>query len=228
MGKAHHDRPLRGWYPRDWLMPPALGKGRPRLLDFGCGAGHFLAGMQRLGWEAVGIDMSETAVTAVRETIGVAAFVGSLPHDELENATFDLLTMWHALEHVHDPLGILRQAHNLLIPQGRLIVAVPDFAGWPRRWFGSAWYGLDLPRHLTHFTPDTLVQMLDRAGFRVLGMRHPRHADWLRSSALLAKKHGRGSLGQKFLQFRLAARLTASLCQLAGKTDVILVLAERS
>jgi len=224
-GKSHHERPLRGWYPFDWLKVPPSSRLRPRLLDFGCGAGHFLAQMDRHGWEAVGIDMSETAIQAIRREIGLTAFAGSLPHDELEPASFDLLTMWHSLEHVHDPARILREARRLLAPSGRLIVAVPDFAGWPRHWFGPAWYGLDLPRHLTHFTPRTLTTMLEKTGFRVLGKRHPRHADWMRNSALLAGRRRARRLGQAALQFRPIARVAASLCHLARRSDVMIVLA---
>lgn len=227
-GKAKVHRPLRGWYPLDWLRTPPPGDRRPRLLDFGCGAGHFLAGMDRQGWEAVGIDASESAVQAVRETVGLPAFAGSLPHDELEPATFDLVTLWHSLEHVHDPASILREARRLLVESGRLIVAVPNFAGWPRRWFGPNWYGLDLPRHLTHFTPETLRNMLEQARFRVLGMRHPRHPDWVRSSALLAQKRSRTGSVPSLARLRPVARLAAGICQIFRASDVIMVLAERS
>jgi 2-polyprenyl-3-methyl-5-hydroxy-6-metoxy-1,4-benzoquinol methylase len=227
LGQAHRDRRLRGWYPKDWLRKPALVGRRPRLLDFGCGAGHFLAAMDRVGWEAIGLDMSEAAVRAVRETIGLAALPGSLPHDDLEPATFNLITMWHSLEHVHDPAAVTREARRLLAPAGQLIVAVPNFAGFPQRWFGANWYGLDLPRHLTHFTPATLRQMLEASGFEVLDMRHPRHADWLRSSALLAKKRNTARTGQSLLRYRPVARFTASICQLMRSSDVVMILAQR-
>jgi SAM-dependent methyltransferase len=179
--------------------------------------------MNRHGWEAVGIDMSQSAIETIKRDMGLTAFAGSLPHDELEPASIDLVTMWHSLEHVHDPVRILREARRLLVPSGRLIVAVPDFSGWPRRWFGPAWYGLDLPRHLTHFTPKTLTRMLEHAGFRVQGMRHPRHADWLRNSALLAGRRRAARLAQSPLRFRPIARLASSLCQLARRSDVMIV-----
>src|SRR5262249_8349053 len=75
------------------------------------------------------------------------------------------------------------EARRLLAPGGKVIVAVPNIDSLQFRWFGAAWYGLDLPRHLTHFTPDTLKAMLQRAGFGVRRMRMVRHSDWLRSSA---------------------------------------------
>src|SRR5260221_105975 len=118
------------------------------------------------GWQVRGLDVSASAVAEVQPQRRLPALVGSLPHHELRRATFDVITMWHSLEHVHAPLEVLREAHRLLAPGGRLVVAVPNIDSLPFRWFGNAWYGLDLPRHLTHFAPRTLQMMLERAGFR--------------------------------------------------------------
>jgi SAM-dependent methyltransferase len=237
VGNAHHSRPLRSWYPLDWLEPPAKHAGEPRrldpphvprLLDFGCGAGHFLVGASRLGWEPVGLDVSEAAVKAIRESTGIRALVGSLPHDQLAPASFDLITMWHSLEHVHEPKRTLREAHRLLSPSGRLIIAVPNFAGLPRQWFGSCWYGLDLPRHLIHFDPGALQRMLEETGFRVVQFRHPRHADWLRSSALLAQHRHERSFPGSLFRMKLFARLGAWWCQRKQRSDAMMILAERA
>src|SRR5438552_578873 len=94
--------------------------------------------------------------------------------------------LWHSLERVHFPLAVLREVRRLLVPGGQLFRAVPNIDSLPFRWFGSAWYGLDLPRHLTHFAPWTLHLMLERAGFRVGQIQMVRHSQWLRSSARLA------------------------------------------
>src|SRR5207245_2368088 len=139
-------------------------RGRGRLLDFGCGGGSFLLKMRDLAWQGPGLDTSPAAVERVRQ-LGLPGLVGTLPHPDLEPESFDLITMWHSLEHVHAPLSVLQQAHRLLAPGGQLIVAVPNIDSLPFRWFGSAWFGLDLPRHLTHFAPWTLQLMLQRAGF---------------------------------------------------------------
>src|SRR5205823_4386530 len=89
----------------------------------------------------------------------------------------------------HQPLDILRAAHHLLAPGGKLIVAVPNIDSLAFRWFGSAWNGLDLPRHLVHFSPATLRLMLQRAGFRVGRVCMVRRSGWLRNSARLATRH---------------------------------------
>ena len=94
------------------------------------------------------------------------AFSGSLPHPALEERSFDVITMWQALEHVHQPLEILQSAHQLLCPGGKIIITVPNIDCLAFHLFGTAWNGLDLPRHLVHFSPTTLRLMLKRAGFR--------------------------------------------------------------
>ncbi|MBI2805154.1 MAG: class I SAM-dependent methyltransferase [Planctomycetes bacterium] len=157
--------------------------GLARLLDFGCGSGAFLARMNAQGWNVVGLDRSENAVKRVREHFGLTAHVGSLPSPYWTSNCFEAVTMWQSLEHVHDPLGVLRAAYRLLTPGGRLLVAVPNVDGWAARWFGAHWYGLDLPRHLTHFTPTTLHLMLTLAGFARIDMRQERKSSWIRHSA---------------------------------------------
>jgi SAM-dependent methyltransferase len=215
-GLVHADRPLRGWYPLDWLRSP--GEQRPRLLDFGCGGGHFLAAMHRAGWDVVGLDVSEAAAHSVRNDLGLPALAGSLPHAGLEPESFDLVTMWHSLEHVHEPRRTLGEARKLLRPGGRLVVAVPNTDGWPARWFGADWYGLDVPRHLTHFGPATLRRMLEVCDFRVVALRHPRHADWLRTSA----RRARFSPFRSLLRSRPLAAVAARLCQIARRSDVVM------
>lgn len=201
--------------------------GQGRLLDFGCGGGSFLQRMDRLGWEVTGLDISPVAVERIRAKLGLHALVGSLPHPQVPPASFDVVTMWHSLEHVHDPLAVLRAAHRLLTPGGRLLVAAPNIDSLPFRWFGPAWYGLDLPRHLTHFTLATLRSMLERAGFRVRRVRMLRHSRWLRESAKLSQQ-GRASVGwRRCLGGKIASRLITSYCLLTRQTDCMLFAAER-
>jgi SAM-dependent methyltransferase len=201
--------------------------GKGRLLDFGCGGGSFLARLQRQHWQVLGLDVSTSAVQRVRDELGLPALVGTLPHPELRPASFDVITMWHSLEHVHSPLDVLREAHRLLVPGGRLIVAVPNIDSLPFRWFQSAWFGLDLPRHLTHFAPWTLHLMLERAGFHVGPIRMVRHSAWLRSSAKLACRQGTGPAWRRWLRRKPVSRLAALYCSLTRQLDCMLVVATR-
>ncbi len=146
----------------DRLRKQLRPSGKARLLDFGCGSGSFLLRMRNQGWQVTGLDVSETVVERLRSTFSLHAFTGSLPHPALESGTFDVITMWQSLEHVHQPLETLTAAKELLAPGGQLIIAVPNIDSLAFRLFGTAWNGLDLPRHLVHFTPHTLRLMLQR------------------------------------------------------------------
>ncbi len=201
--------------------------GQGRLLDFGCGGGGFLKRMADQGWRVTGLDAAVGAVRQVQEELGLQALVGSLPHPELPPCSFDVVTMWHSLEHVHRPLAILREAYQLLVPGGRLVVATPNVESLPFYWFGPSWFGLDLPRHLTHFTPRSLRAMLETAGFRVEMVRMLRHSDWLRSSARLAARQGRGGWWAKLLRWKPAAKAVAWACYAAGLSDCMMAVAER-
>ena len=201
--------------------------GQGRLLDFGCGGGNYLRRMADHGWRVTGLDAAVGAVATVQSELGLPALVGSLPHPELEPASFDVVTMWHSLEHVHDPLQTLRDSFRLLIPGGRLVVAVPNresFAAWA---FGPAWFGLDLPRHLTHFTPSTLRTMLHVAGFSVDRIEWIRHADWLRSSAKLACREPGAPRWQRALRWKPLAKLATIATHAARSSDCILAVARR-
>jgi SAM-dependent methyltransferase len=176
--------------------------GSGRLLDFGCGAGKFLKRMSALGWDVTGIDFSEVAVASVRDA-GLKAMQGSLPHAGLAGQTFDVVTMRHALEHVPDPLAVLRAAREVLAPGGKLVIQVPNFASWEVEYFQDAAELLDLPRHLSHFTPSTLRGLLGRAGFSSIDVRQACYASRLKKSARLLKPGERGpdrKLGRLFRQ----------------------------
>ena len=172
-----------------------LGAGLPvsgtgRLLDFGCGHGKLLRRMSAAGWDVVGLDFSEQAVNAVRAA-GLQAHQGTLPHPQLAPGSFDAVVMEHALEHVPDPLPVLRAARDVLRPRGTLLVHVPNFNAWEVHRFGEFAIQVDLPRHLLHLEPATLARMLSAAGFaQVKTETRPRRGS-VRQSIHLARRGGR-------------------------------------
>lgn len=197
--------------------------GHGRLLDFGCGAGSFLVRMRQQGWSAVGVDASESTVAYLRDQLGLEAFAGSLPHPALEDGSFDVITMWQSLEHVHQPLSVVQAAFHLLAPGGKVIVAVPNIDSLAFRWFGSAWSGLDLPRHLVHFGPATLRLMLHRAGFRVGRARMIRRSGWLRDSARHAASHFPGNNPWfTLMKGKTASNLAGWYAYLTGQADCMM------
>lgn len=200
--------------------------GHGRLLDFGCGAGSFLERMHRRGWQVTGLDANPAAVERIRSEMGLEALVGTLPHPALSSASFDVVTMWESLEHVHDPLKVLKQAKRLLVPGGKLIVTVPNIDSLAFRTFGHAWYGLDLPRHLTHFAPWTLRILLHRAGFSPGPIRMVRHSHWLRWSAKLAARYAQPTLWHRLLQTKPVSRLLTWYSSWSRQADCMFVIAE--
>jgi SAM-dependent methyltransferase len=225
------DRGRRRWrLPSPWRSPrqdrhalPWHGQGR--LLDFGCGGGSFLLRMHRQGWRVTGLDVSTEAVRHVRDGLSLRALLGSLPHPDLRPGSFDVITMWHSLEHVHRPMTVLAEAHRLLAPGGKLLVAVPNIESLPFRWFGAAWYALDLPRHLTHFSPWTLRLMLENVGFHVGPLRMVRHSHWLRFSAKLSLSRGDGPRWHRLLAAKPTSRLATWYSYLTSQCDCMIVTA---
>jgi 2-polyprenyl-3-methyl-5-hydroxy-6-metoxy-1,4-benzoquinol methylase len=199
--------------------------GRCRLLDFGCGGGTFLRRMHDRGWQVLGLDLSEAAVRRVRRELGLRALVGTLPHPHLSPESYDVITMWQSLEHVHRPLEVLQQAYRLLAPGGKLIAAVPNIDSAPFRWFGPAWFGLDLPRHLTHFSAATLRRMLERAGFHVAAVRMVRHNAWLRASARRACRLRPAPRRLRWLRAGPLCRPASLYCLLTGQSDCVTAIA---
>jgi 2-polyprenyl-3-methyl-5-hydroxy-6-metoxy-1,4-benzoquinol methylase len=200
-----------------------------RLLDFGCGSGELLTEMDARGWRVTGLDFSPAMVRHVQEQLGLTAIEGTLPHPELAAGSFEAVVMSQSLEHVHDPLRVLRAAHRLLTPGGKVVVAVPNIDSLPFRWFGADWWGLDVPRHLTHFSPDTLGLMLKRAGFRIETIRSVRHNSWLRRSAARAARNpDRYSFWQRLLRYRLPASLAGWYSVARNRANCILATGVRA
>ncbi len=160
---AWKDR-LRGIVSRGRILkafPPWVGRGR--LLDVGCGSGKFLRQMGAVGWTLAGIEVDAEAAAKARE-VTPDVFVGDPAEAPFARGSFDLITAFHVIEHLPDPLGALRNMVRWLAPGGLIIVEVPNAAGWGARLFGRYWSGLDFPRHLVHFTPATMAAMVEKAG----------------------------------------------------------------
>lgn len=129
-----------------------------RLLDFGCGDGGFLHAAERAGWDAVGVEMKPEHARG--RGLSVVERLEDL------SGSFDVITLWHSLEHVHSPRRTLEALRPWLRPGGHIIIAVPNRAGLQATVYGRHWFHLDVPRHLSHFTPPALLRLLDRLGLK--------------------------------------------------------------
>lgn len=138
-----------------------------KVLDVGCASGLFLACARDHGWEPWGFDVSEWACQFARDKLNLAniACGPSLTEVNLPQNYFDAVTLWHVLEHTPNPIVELLTIRNLLKPEGRLIIQVPNFGSFQARLHKERWRGLDLPYHLFHFTSYTLERVADEAGF---------------------------------------------------------------
>lgn len=163
---------LRGRLLRRHILdafPPWKGGGR--LLDVGCASGKFLRQMREVGWRVTGIELDEAAAARAR-TVTPDIHVGDPALLTLADGAFDVITAFHVVEHLPDPLGALRNMMRWLAPGGVIVVEVPNTVGAGARVFGRYWCGYDLPRHLVHFTPDTMAAMVARAGGVVAAVSH--------------------------------------------------------
>lgn len=198
-----------------------------RLLDFGCGAGMFLQEMRAFGWQVQGLDFSDTVAAQVEADTGIKVHVGTLPHADVAPESFDAVTMWNSLEHVYHPRETVRHAAAALRPGGLLVVGVPNFDSWGYRTFQHEWHGLELPRHLTHFTPDTLSATLEAEGYRVLSIDQIARVGWMRRSARRAEKNGVGPKKLKWLKWKPIGIRVADWTERTGQADFIRAVAEK-
>lgn len=144
----------------------ASGAARGSALDVGCGRGQILDQLRRRGWKVVGTELSDASAAYARDMLGLTVHVGPLADLALPAEGFSLVILWHVLEHAEDPAGLLREIVRLLKPGGTLLVAVPNFGSPEARIGRGVWFHLDVPRHLSHFTPRTLAALLEDAGLR--------------------------------------------------------------
>ncbi len=147
---------------------PALPGGR--VLDVGCGTGEWMVKMRDLGWQIEGNDFDENAIK-VANGLGLTAKLGSLEQQEYPDARFDAVVLNHVIEHVPDPVATIRECARILKPGGRLLVFTPNQDSYGRHVFGKDWRGLEPPRHLHIFNPDSMTRLLKAAGFNDSSVR---------------------------------------------------------
>jgi 2-polyprenyl-3-methyl-5-hydroxy-6-metoxy-1,4-benzoquinol methylase len=144
-----------------------------QLLDVGCGSATLLGLMKQRGFEVRGFDSSEEAAQIAKSENGVDVTVGNRLQDAgFADGSFDLVTLFHVMEHVTDPRSVLAEVRRLLKPSGRLVLQVPNIESWQFSFFGVRWYGLDVPRHVVNYSNRAMQKLLAESGFKVVRTRH--------------------------------------------------------
>jgi 2-polyprenyl-3-methyl-5-hydroxy-6-metoxy-1,4-benzoquinol methylase len=126
-----------------------------KLLDIGAGTGDFLVVAKNDGWEATGIEPSEKA-KAIAVSKGVS-FVNNL--SDLKSHSFDVITMWHVLEHIPNLNDYILELKRLLKPNGTILIAVPNFKSFDAEYYGRFWAAYDVPRHIWHFSKTAIKKL---------------------------------------------------------------------
>src|ERR1700728_3723131 len=143
------------------------------LLDMGCSSGGFLSTMMGPAWELYGTEMEESTAERARISTGAYVFVGDAVEAPFLPASFDVITCFDVLEHVYSPRQFLAKSLEWLKPGGIFYAMMPNIDSWEARLFGPYWFGLELPRHLTHFSPRSLRYLMTELGFEEVMVQTP-------------------------------------------------------
>lgn len=140
-----------------------------KLLDIGCGVGDFLHVAENKGWQCTGVEPSEEAREIARQRIkGDLLYSEDL--EQLTDQSFDLITMWHVLEHVDDLKWQVAQLQRLIKPNGRIVIAVPNYRSYDGRFYNAYWAAYDVPRHLNHFNKTVITKIFKTSGLSLVSM----------------------------------------------------------
>jgi len=140
------------------------------LLDIGSGTGHFADTMQRSGWNVRGIEINDKAREFSESQFGLDVICPDLI-SSLESESFDCITLWHVLEHFHNPFKYAADIHRILKPGGVCLIALPNSGSPDAAHYKEFWAAYDVPRHLWHFNPETFKLFAEKTGFRLKELR---------------------------------------------------------
>ena len=148
------------------FVEKATGLKAGSFLDIGAGTGAFADIMQKAGWQVTGLEPDETARGNAQRLHGLT-FGPSSDLFSLEENSFDAVTMWHVMEHVHDLHGYWKRVSRILKDTGVFIVAVPNYTCYDAQYYGAYWAAWDVPRHLYHFSPWSMDVLAKQYGFEI-------------------------------------------------------------
>ena len=148
------------------LVERVTGLKQGGLLDLGAGTGTFASQMKKAGWNVTALEPDAGARSVAKQQFGIE-LNDTTEFQGLENSSFDVITMWHVLEHVHDLHGYVKKLADLLNENGKLVIAVPNYQSTDAAIYGEYWAAYDVPRHLYHFSPKSMMVLMEAYGLTV-------------------------------------------------------------
>jgi len=142
-----------------------------RILDIGCGRGLFVNIMRKAGWSATGIEFNEETASYASAGYGLDVLSGDLTEHEFPDGCFDVISMYHVLEHVVNPQAMVEECRRILRKGGLLVIAVPNLSSLQTSAGKKAWFHLDVPFHLHHFSEEGLIALLRKDSFMIKKVR---------------------------------------------------------
>ena len=150
------------------MIPPSVQ--RPKILDVGCAEGRLLKAFVEFGCQCWGVEHPSYPAYRFQDTERIEYFQGDLARLKLPKGAFDLIFLWHTLEHMDDPQRVITRLYDLLAPKGVLVVAVPNFESIEARKFGRFWFHLDVPWHKFHFNEKSLKLLAAKNELRIVSL----------------------------------------------------------
>ena len=161
------------WRDRNAALAPHKQSGV--LLDLGCSSGAFLQSLCGKGWDLVGIEMFAESAKQAQAKSGANVFVGDILDAQFPPESLDVITCFDVFEHLYEPRRVMAKVGEWLKPGGIFYVLVPNVDSAEARVFGSYWHGLELPRHLFHYSPASLKFLAESAGLREVSLETRRN-----------------------------------------------------
>jgi SAM-dependent methyltransferase len=190
-------------------------------IDLGAGTGAFVNAMEKAGWNTIGFEPDEQARKRANKLYKASVYPAR-DFYQIPDGGYDAITLWHVLEHVHKLHDTVQKISKLLSPKGKLFIAVPNYASYDAKHYRSHWAAYDVPRHLYHFTPQSMSILLEKHGLKITSVR-PMWFDSFYVS-LLSEKYKRGNLLSGFI-FGFISNLVALLNR--KKCSSLIYIAER-
>ena len=136
------------------------------MMDIGCGVGDFIHTAEVKGWQGLGVEPSDDAKAIAKKRVK-ANIIRSEELEKLPDGTFDLITMWHVLEHVDELKWQVSQLQRLVKSNGRIVIAVPNYKSYDGQYYKEHWAAYDVPRHLNHFNKQTITKIFKASGLEL-------------------------------------------------------------